>query len=234
MSSALLGVLGYTLIPIAAAMSGGVFSVWRSPGPKLRSFVQHFAAGVVIAAAAGELLPNVVHENSLWAVAIGGTVGVVVMLAVRQLGRKAEGSASLIATVGVDVLIDGLIVGIGFVAGAREGLLLTIALTIELLFLSLSVSATLGQAEVSSRRILATTLGIALLLPVGATAGVTLLSGLSSTFLAAFFTFGLIALLYLVTEELLVEAHEIPDSPLTTAMFFVGFLLLIGVEEMLR
>ena len=42
--------------------------------------------------------------------------------------------------------------------------------------------------------------------------------------------FGAAALLYLVTEELLVEAHEVPDTPLLTAMFFVGFLALFILE----
>lgn len=234
MLNALLNVLTYTLIPVAAAISGGLIAAWRTPGPVLRSYVQHFAAGVVVAAAAGELLPDVVHEKSLWAVVIGGALGVAVMLAVKQLGKKASGSISLIATVGVDVLIDGLIIGIGFAAGAKEGILLTIALTIELLFLSLSVSATLSQANVSRAKVMTTTLEIALLLPLGAAIGVVLLTGLSGSILAAFFAFGLVALLYLVTEELLVEAHEIPDTPLTTAIFFVGFLLLIVFEEMLR
>ena len=32
-------------------------------------------------------------------------------------------------------------------------------------------------------------------------------------------------------EELLVEAHEKPDSPLISAMFFVGFLALLLIEE---
>ena len=45
--------------------------------------------------------------------------------------------------------------------------------------------------------------------------------------------FGLIALLYLVTEELLAEAHEIPDRPWVAAMFFVGFLLLLALEEVM-
>ena len=42
--------------------------------------------------------------------------------------------------------------------------------------------------------------------------------------------FGLVALLYLVTEELLVEAHEVPEIPMTTAAFFVGFLALLVIE----
>ena len=41
----------------------------------------------------------------------------------------------------------------------------------------------------------------------------------------------LVALLYLVTEELLVEAHAVPEQPWTTAMFFIGFLGMLVIEE---
>ena len=44
---------------------------------------------------------------------------------------------------------------------------------------------------------------------------------------------GLMALLYLVTEELLVEAHEKPDTPLISSMFFIGFPGLLLIEELL-
>lgn len=42
--------------------------------------------------------------------------------------------------------------------------------------------------------------------------------------------FGLAALLYLVTEELLVEAHEVRENRVTTSMFFAGFLLLLMID----
>jgi len=48
-----------------------------------------------------------------------------------------------------------------------------------------------------------------------------------------FLAFSLIALLYLVTEDLLVEAHETPDRPWVTAMFFAGFLILLIIEELM-
>ncbi|MBW4628956.1 MAG: ZIP family metal transporter [Brasilonema octagenarum HA4186-MV1] len=234
MANNLLHILTFTFIPVVAAFVGGLFAAWRTPGAQIRSLVQHFAAGVVVAAAAGELLPDAVHEKSVWAVVVGGGLGVVVMLVVKQLTKKASGNLSFITTVGVDVLIDGLIVGIGFSAGAKAGILLTIALTIELLFLSLSVAASLSGANSSRVKVLIATLAIALLLPLGAVIGFILLAGLSGSLMAGFFAFGLVALLYLVTEELLVEAHETPDTPLTTAIFFVGFLLLIVIEETLR
>lgn len=48
--------------------------------------------------------------------------------------------------------------------------------------------------------------------------------------LAAVLAFGAAALLYLVTEELLVEAHEATETSVLTAMFFVGFLVIFILE----
>ena len=43
----------------------------------------------------------------------------------------------------------------------------------------------------------------------------------------------MMALLYLVTEELLVEAHKKPDNVWITSAFFIGFLALLALEEMI-
>ncbi len=40
-------------------------------------------------------------------------------------------------------------------------------------------------------------------------------------------------MMYLATEELLVEAHEIPEGPWTVAIFFVGFLVYLIISEKL-
>ena len=85
----------------------------------------------------------------------------------------------------------------------------------------------------SSRvKIIAATTGLGLLLPAGVLLAAPVAT-LSPVVIAAFLSFGLMALLYLVTEELLVEAHERPDSPLISAMFFVGFLALLVLEELI-
>ena len=64
-------VLAYTLLPVAATIAGGAIAAFRTPGPRLRSGVQHFAAGVVFAAVAVELLPDVVHERAPVAAVLG-------------------------------------------------------------------------------------------------------------------------------------------------------------------
>lgn len=220
----------YTLIPALATVLGAAGAAVRQPGPAVTSAVQHLAAGVLFAAVAGEILPDLKHQQSPIAVIVGGALGVALMLLVKRLGEKAKGSVGLIATVGIDILIDGLVLGIGFAAGAKQGLLLTGALTLEVLFLGIAVASKLKQTSGSAGRVVGTVAGLALLLPLGALLG-TPVGALPGPYLAGFFAFALVALLYLVTEELLVEAHAVPEQPWTTAMFFIGFLGMLVIEE---
>ena len=228
----------YTLLPVVAMIIGGSVAAFRPPRPTLQSYLQHFAAGVVFAAAAGEVLPEIMHTGSPIPLIIGFALGVIVMLGIKRLTEhfeqhevsQAGQPTRLVVVVGVDLLIDGLLVGVGFAAGAKVGLLLTVALTLEILFLGLSTAAELTEAGATRGRVIGTTAGLAVLVAAGAAVGVTLLAGLSGSALEVVLSFGAAALLYLVTEELLVEAHETPDTPLITAAFFVGFLVLFVIE----
>jgi len=216
---------------LAAVVFGSIVAVLRPPGQRLTAAVQHLAAGVVFAAAAVEILPKIVHQASPVATIAGGALGVAVMLGIKAFEDRARGPLAMLGAIGIDLLIDGLVLGLAFIAGAKAGLLLALALTLEVLFLGVTVTAELGETVKSRARVVLVTTGLGLLLPAG-----VLLSAPIATFppvtIAAFLSFGLMALLYLVTEELLVEAHEKPDSPLISAMFFVGFLALLVLEEL--
>lgn len=227
-----LAALKYTLLPVTAAILGAIVAAYHRPGPIVASAIQHFAAGVVFAAAASEILPSLKHQASIWPIVVGGGAGIVVMLLIKEIGERTQGQTGLITLVGVDVFIDGLVLGLGFAASAKAGLLLTIALTLEVLFLALSLAAELDDAAVARVRTVGVVAAIALLLPFGVVAAAAL-GNLSPSIITGFFAFGLIALLYLVTEELLVEAHETPDRPWVTALFFIGFLLLLILEELI-
>jgi ZIP family zinc transporter len=78
--------------------------------------------------------------------------------------------------------------------------------------------------------LIGTVCGLGLLLPGGAALGASLLGGLKGAGWEVALSFGAAALLYLVTEELLVEAHEVPETALSTAMFFLGFLILLIID----
>ncbi|HEJ7890729.1 ZIP Zinc transporter [compost metagenome] len=220
----------YTLFPAAATVIGAAIALYRRPGDAAMRIIHHFTAGIVFAAAATEILPDL-KQQSPWAVLLGGAAGVLMMLLVRRLGERAQGPVGFVATVGVDIFIDGLVLGIAFAAGAKAGLLLTLALTLEVLFLGLSIVGDLRDFFGQRIKAMLAIGGLALLLPLGGMLGAPI-AMLGAFWLTAFLAFGLIALLYLVTEELLVEAHEGgKDTPLATAMFFVGFLLLLLLEE---
>lgn len=224
--------LAYTVIPILAAVVGGVFTLMRRPPHVAVSAIQHFAAGIVFAAAAVEILPHLKHAGALWSIVVGGGLGIAAMLGLRTIGERTEGPVGLVSLIATDLLIDGIVLGLAFQAGEKAGLLLTFALTIEVLFLALSVAAGLGDAPERRLRNVATTSLLALMLPIGVLAS-TPLSAAPPEVVTGAFAFGLVALLYLVTEELLVEAHAVEDRPWATALFFVGFLMLLILEDTL-
>ncbi|MFZ3141295.1 ZIP family metal transporter [Polaromonas sp.] len=234
-------VLTYAAFPAAAVVLGGVVSVIRVPSASAQSAVQHFAAGVVFAALATELLPEVMHKR-LPLLTIGGfALGVIVMLVLKALTEHApkEGAVEsslpkgLLIALGVDIALDGLLVGVGFAAGDKQGLLITIALTLEVLFLGVSAAAALSRVGASRAHIVLTTAGLAGLLLAGAGLGSVVLSRMSGEALDVVLSFGVAALLYLVVEELMVEAHEVPETPWLSATFFIGFLLLLVIEMLI-
>lgn len=240
MSDIVLSILTFALLPTFAAIIGAVIAAFRPPGSKLRSILQHFAAGVVFSVVAVELLPDIIKEHNAVATAIGFALGVATMLGIKKLTGVGESTPNelaesspekvpggLLFAIGVDILVDGFLIGIGFAAGAKEGKLLTLALTIELLSLGLALASSLGKSNVSKARIIGIVAGLASLILVGAGFGATVLHSVSKEVLEVVLSFGLAALLFLVTEELLVEAHEEPETPLITSTFFAGFLLFL-------
>lgn len=196
MPSLLLQVLAFALIPVAATLVGGIVATYRTPGPRLRSAIQHFAAGVVFAAVAVELLPDVVHQRAPVAAAVGFALGIGVLLLVKWLTDRGgqegvsptTGAINLIVTLGIDITIDGLLIGIGFAAGGKQGVLILVALTLEVLFLGLSAAAALGRSGASRGRTIGTVAGLSALLMIGAAVGVLLLGGLSGALREAVFT----------------------------------------------
>ena len=237
-------VLLYSLLPALGAILGGIVAVLRHPSARARSYIQHFAAGVVFSVVGVELLPDVMKRHEPIQVIVGFTLGVVAMLGVRAWSEKLERarpegdgglrvSLGLLVAVGIDVAVDGLLLGIAFAAGQSLGVLLAVALTIELLSLGLAVAAELTRAGASSGRSVALIGGLSLLLVVGAVFGLGAVQLLPEPLVEVALSLGLAALLFLVTEELLVEAHEVEETLWGTASFFLGFLvfLVIGMME---
>jgi ZIP family zinc transporter len=235
-----IAILKYSFFASVVLLIGaGIGSFWKMH-EKTLSFVQHFTAGVVFAAVATELLPEILNIHSKLHIAIGFSIGVALVVLLKawanhleELPKKESTTFpfGLLAGIGIDLLIDGLLISIAFLSSKETGRLMTLALVLEVLFLALSLSTELTQRglRLASRGIIFFT--FSLLLPLGTALGILILNFLPPVLLTEALSFGAAALLYLVTEELLVEAHETKDTPLVTSSFFLGFLILFLLKD---
>lgn len=231
--------LAYSVIPAAAMSFAATIAVYRSPGEAFRSAVLHLASGVVFAVVAVEFLPDLLEQDAPLATVLGFTFGTAAMLSVRSFTRWIQNRApdqtvagstppyGLLFGTAVDIVIDGLILGIAFAAGSTVGGLLALALTIELASLGLATALALRSRRIGRARTIAIVSGLSLLFSASALAGASFLQGIEGTSLATLLAFGSAALLFLVTEELLTEAHETQETPMLTAAFFLGFIVIL-------
>lgn len=125
----------------------------------------------------------------------------------------------IVATL-IDIAVDGFIIGASFSTGGNTGPILAIGLSVELLFLGLA----LMSDALKGWRILAMTVLIGAEVLTFALLGNWLLAGASHAVIGGALSFSAAALLYLVTEELLMEAHTVQEKPVATLVLFAGFL----------
>lgn len=90
--------LGFGSIGLAAGFIGAVIAAFAARGARasFTSYIQHFAAGLILAAASLDLLPEAMHLGGGWPLLIGFAVGFAFMLAVRailmRLGQHDHGA----------------------------------------------------------------------------------------------------------------------------------------------
>lgn len=220
--------LGAGMAALALVAAAAVASR-RTPSEATRSALQHLAAGVICAVVAAELVPEALKTGRSSYVCAGFVAGLVVMLGAKAVADRLAGPGGrtgLLLATGLDVTIDGLLIGVAFALGPSMGGLLVLAFTLELT----AVGLALGAVETSFRRSLATASVLAFPVLPAAVVGHVVLSQLSVAFEACLLGFATSVLLYLVVEELMREAHEVEEHWVATLSFFAGFLGLLLLQ----
>jgi len=238
MSDQFVSTLPYILLAAGAGILGSVLAVFWSPEAKTRGAIQHFAAGAVLAAVASNVIPEVERTGTFLGITGGFVLGGLVMIGLKWVvlrfehqGKKRQKfPAGLAVAAAVDTFLDGAIISIGFSSGEQLGVLLAIALALELLFLTLSVGVEFRKSKFKPWQGLAVTIGIACLLLVGAFGASLIFGNASEATLAIVLSFGAAALIYLIAEELLVENIQAEESIFSTVMLFSGFLVLLVLK----
>ncbi len=168
---------------------------------------------MILAALAVELLPDIANEHATPEVIIGSfALGSLFMYGlklwtIRLEHRNAAAAASSASGVGllvaafIDIAVDGFIIGAGFAANGEAGTILALGLSVELLFLGMA----LASEAVKGRRVVALSTALGLTVLLFAVLGSVLLAGASQQLIGGVLAFSAAALLYLVTEELLMR-----------------------------
>jgi len=225
-----------------------------SPSKRLAGALQHFAAGILLSAVAQELVPPMVNATGFeenFAVCISFMAGVLVMIMLGKVFPEQQGLShsflgsgagasqtfplALLAAVVIDGCMYGMLLGIESAANEAAGLVLAISLAIEMSFLGLTLAKSMKDQPMSKSvsAVFAASASIVVAAAIGG-----FFAGLLAEAEACkkgLMSFGAAALIYMVAEELLLEAHE-DDGPhvwWVDGMLYVGFLASIYLSKLL-
>ena len=220
-------------MPAAVMLFGGILTFFWHPSRTFIGLVQHLAAGIILAALMIEVFPEMRRTNiSQTTLIFSFVVGVLFMYLVKLLGAYLErGNAAqtgqktvnygMIITVFIDAALDGVTIGAGFAAGQKVGLALALGLSVEMLFLAMS----LISDTIKGKRILLLSACFSLTILACAGLGYYFLSTSSGSAIVIALAFSAAALIYLVTDELLIEAHEQEEKSYSMLVLFFGFVV---------
>lgn len=147
--------------------------------------------------------------------------------------RGAPLPKGMLAAVTVDAFVDGFLIGISTSVSVHTGLVLAAANVLEMGFVGAAFAASVALCTGASKqhRHLAVAIPPLVLVAAGVIGGaVGDVSKSSPSVFVGFVAFGVVALLFLVTHELLIEAHE---STKGASSLFVNLAFYIGIYAVL-
>lgn len=214
--------------------------IGRLPPDRIRAFLLHFAGGILLAVVCVEIWPDVDSADRplpmLAGLLAGGTLMIGLNALTHRLERRPTDAAALpvglMAAAGIDSVVDGMLIGIGYAAQPELGLLLAAGLGVEKFTITMCVASELREADQPRRRIVACAAVMALALIPSAILGHHLLADAAGAPYVTILSAAAAALLYLVTVELMARGQDTHASPGAILCFFAGFTGLAAFEAL--
>ena len=212
---------------------GGLLGSRIRPGKRFRGVVAHLVGGLVLGIAAADLMPAASNSAHPLSLAIGFCLGFSLLLVINAVLEDPDDSSEhrrprpillLMLPFLVDSLIDGLVVGISSSA-AEQQWVIPLAVALEMGLATLGLGTLLGRGAGRWRSGVSGVL-MALTYLIGLNTSLSITNGLQGPALTGTLAFGTAALIYLVVEEVMKEAHargEDDSGPVNVA-FFIGLL----------
>ena len=212
---------------------GGLLGSRIRPGSRVRAVVAHLVGGLVLGIAAADLMPAASNSGNPVALAIGFSLGFSMLLVInafleqpdeRHKQGRARPMLMLMLPFLIDSLIDGVVVGISSKA-AEQQWVIPVAVALEMGLATLGLGTLLGRGAGRWRSRVSGAL-MAVTYVIGLSVSLVITNGLQGPALTGTLAFGTAALIYLVVEEVMKEAHARgeDDSGVVNVAFFIGLL----------
>ena len=212
---------------------GGLLGSRLRPGKRFRAVVAHLVGGLVLGIAAADLMPAASDSGHPLALAIGFCLGFSLLLVINAVLEDPDDNSVqsrprpmllLMLPFLIDSLIDGLVVGISSKA-AEQQWVIPVAVALEMGLATLGLGTLLGRGAGRWRSRVSGAL-MAFTYVIGLSVSLVITNGLQGPALTGTLAFGTAALIYLVVEEVMKEAHARgeDDSGVVNVAFFIGLL----------
>ena len=221
------------ILPAISMALGGLLSSRIRPGRRFRAVIAHLVGGLVLGIAAADLMPAASNSGHPLALALGFCLGFSLLLVINAVLEEPDDAGEsprprpmllLMLPFLVDSLIDGLVVGISSRA-TQQSWVIPVAVALEMGLATVGLGTLLRRNAGRWRSGLSGVL-MAGTYSVGLSISLVITNGLQGPALTGTLAFGTAALIYLVVEEVMKEAHARgeDDSGLVNVAFFIGLL----------
>lgn len=221
------------ILPAISMVLGGLLGSRFRPGKRFRAVVAHLVGGLVLGIAAADLMPAASDSGHPLALAIGFCLGFSLLLVINAVLEDPDDNSVqsrprpmllLMLPFLIDSLIDGLVVGISSKAAGQQWVI-PVAVALEMGLATLGLGTLLGRGAGRWRSRVSGAL-MAVTYVIGLSVSLVITNGLQGPALTGTLAFGTAALIYLVVEEVMKEAHARgeDDSGVVNVAFFIGLL----------
>lgn len=218
----------------SAVLIGALLALFlRIPG-KLTGFVMAFGTGVLIGAAAYELLEDSAADGGLMPTIIGFTAGALVFTVFDWLiSRKEEegGGLAIFAGTVLDAIPESIMIGASLIAGQGVSVLLVIAIFISNIPEGLSSTAGLKEDGYGKSKIILLWLGVLVISTLASGGGYLFMDhagGFTKALIASFAGGGIIAM---VSSSMMPEAYK-DSGPLTGFIAAMGLMCSLILDQL--
>ena len=242
-------ILYSTLAGLATGVGALLVILFGKPRDKVLSGMLGFAAGIMLAISALELLPEALELGGLTSTVVGFALGAGLMtlldvylphihmgLGRRETefenGRGLKGNADLLKLgwfiaigIGLHNLPEGLAIGAGFFSNPGLGMAIVVGLALHNIPEGMVTAGPLLLGGMSKLNVILLTTLVGLMTPIGTLIG-TLVFTTSEVFVGAALAFAAGAMIYIVSDELIPQSHKYHNH-MANAGLLGGFLLVL-------